>query len=359
MPPIRTLFTRYRLALLALAASAVIHAAIIAGTPGRLGAGVEEPAAAIYSATLDGGLVVESDVTGSAPKPAPAPKRAASKPKPRPAPPAPKPEAMVAQAPELESPLLPPEPELPQDVPPAPAPEPKPEVVALAQPAVPVKALEPEPFPTRALPGRLKIVYALNSSFADGKATYEWEREGDNYVITGEAFAEGFFTLFLEGRVLQESRGKVTTEGLRPEKFSERKPGYPPEGLEFDWSGRKVTFDRKGEKSTSELGDNTVDWLSMLFQLAHRPPKGDAFDVRVYTQRRLYTFRLKVMGEDELDLPIGKVRALHLRHVDEAKNEYVDVWLGVNQHYMPVKLRYPVARNRFMVEQTAIRISEE
>jgi hypothetical protein len=97
----------------------------------------------------------------------------------------------------------------------------------------------------------------------------------------------------------------------------------------------------------------------MIFQLAHRPPKGDAFDLRVYTQRRMYTFRLKVLGEDELDLPIGKVRALHLRHVDESKNEYVDVWLGVNHHYMPVKLRFPVARNRIMVEQTAIRISEE
>jgi hypothetical protein len=146
---------------------------------------------------------------------------------------------------------------------------------------------------------------------------------------------------------------------LRPDKFSEQKPGSPPEGLEFDWAGRKVTFDRHGEKSTEELGDNTVDWLSMIFQMAHRPPSSDDFDLRVYTQRRLYTFRLKVLGEDQLDLPIGKVRAIHLRHADEEKKEYVDVWLGVDQHYMPVKLRFPVAKNRIMVEQTVIRISGE
>jgi len=48
-----------------------------------------------------------------------------------------------------------------------------------------------------------------------------------------------------------------------------------------------------------------------------------------------------------------------LRHADEEKKEYVDVWLGVDQHYMPVKLRFPAARNRIMVEQTAIRISGE
>jgi hypothetical protein len=62
------------------------------------------------------------------------------------------------------------------------------------------------------------------------------------------------------------------------------------------------------------------------------------------------------MGEEEIEIPIGKVRTLHLRHVNELKSEFVDVWLGVDHHYMPVKMRYPVARNRVMVEQTATRI---
>jgi hypothetical protein len=58
-------------------------------------------------------------------------------------------------------------------------------------------------------------------------------------------------------------------------------------------------------------------------------------------------------------IPLGHVRALHLRHVDrENPKEVVDVWLGVDQHYLPVKLRYPVARNRFMVEQIATRLSQ-
>ena len=105
-----------------------------------------------------------------------------------------------------------------------------------------------------------------------------------------------------------------------------------------------------------ELKDSTVDWLSMIFQLAARPPRAGAFDMRVFTQRRMYQFRLRVMGEEEIEIPIGTVRTLHLRHVNEEKNEFVDVWLGVDHHYMPVKMRYPVARNRVMVEQTATRV---
>ena len=349
----RHFLSRYRLVLLAAVASLVIHATVILGVPGKFGRGEDGGAAAIYRATLDAATIV---VETSAPGPAPAPKpRRAPKPRPKPsiAPP-PNPEEMVAQAPESAP--------APEAVTPEPAterePDAKPEVLALAPVTAPPPAEpEPEPFPTHGLPGRIKISYALTSSFADGRATYEWERDGDNYVISGEAYAEGFFTLFLEGRVLQESRGKVTPEGLRPDRFTESRPKMAPEGLEFDWTGRKVVFERNGEKNVAELKDNTVDWLSMIFQLAHRPPRGETFDLRVFTQRRMYTFRLKVLGEVELDLPIGKVRALHLRHDDEAKNESVDVWLGVDQHYMPVKLRYPVARNRIMVEQTATRIS--
>jgi hypothetical protein len=178
-------------------------------------------------------------------------------------------------------------------------------------------------------------------------------------VITGEAEAVGFIaSMFLEGRILQETRGKVTAKGLRPSRFTEQRPGARLEGLEFDWYAHKVTFERGDEKRTTELKDNTLDWLSMIFQLAHQPPKGDSFGVAVFTQRRLYQFTLKVLGEEEIDIPIGKVRTLHMRHANDAEKEYVDVWLGIDHHFVPVKMRYPAARNRIMVDQTATRISE-
>ena len=358
MRRLRQFAFRYRIALLALLVSAAIHAALIVGFPGRAGTS-DEGAEAIYMASLDG--TAATDAKGPTAVPAPAPPKPRARPRARkPAPP--RPEEIVARAPappptavEESTPAAEPDLPLEPDLPP----EPPPDKIALAPvTAPPPPPPEPEPFPTHALPRRLKVTYNLTSAFADGRATYEWERDGDEYVISGEAEAVGFFTLFLEGQVLQESRGKVTAEGLRPDRFTESKPKSPPEGLEFDWSHHKVVFDRNGEKTVAELKDDTVDWLTMIFQLAHRPPKGEAFTLRVFTQRRMYEFHLKVLGEEEIEIPIGNVRALHLRHVDEEKNEYVDVWLGVEQHYMPVKLRYPVARNRFMVEQTAARISE-
>jgi hypothetical protein len=354
MQKVADLLSRYRIVAGALAVSAAVHAAVMVGVPARFEALADNEAAS-YSATLDPAAEVV------ALQPAPAPTPGASR---RPAKPRAKPQPSPVSAVEEEPGLLAGSDAVPGPAEASPAPveptaiaEAKPEVVALAQPAVPVPALEAPRFPVAALPANVSITYQLTSAFAEGRAVYKWERDGDNYRITGEAEAVGFFTLFLEGRILQESRGTVSGEGLRPDRFVERKPGTAPEGLEFDWPGRKVTFDRNANRKTEELTDNTVDWLSMIFQMAHMPPSGEAYELRVFTQRRYYKFNLKVLGNEEIDIPMGRVKALHLRHVDPQDQEVVDVWLGVDQYYLPVKLRYPVARNRLTVEQTATRVS--
>ena len=60
---------------------------------------------------------------------------------------------------------------------------------------MPVKALEAPKFKSEALPAELSITYQLTSAMADGRAVYNWSRDGDDYRITGEAEAIGFFTL--------------------------------------------------------------------------------------------------------------------------------------------------------------------
>jgi hypothetical protein len=330
----RDFLSKYRGPFAALFASAALHAAVVLGLPGRMAA-LEVGARPAYEVTL---------VAVPALAPPPPPVARPARPRPR-APAVVGPDTLAALPAETMT-----------DGSAAPGLDSAPEILALAQPAAPVKALEPATFPAEALPPSIAIEYQLTSSFADGRATYRWEREGDNYRIRGEAQAEGFFTLFLEGQILQEARGTVGPTGLKPDRFSEQKPNAAEEGLVFDWQNGKVTFERKGESRTTALTDNTVDWLSMIFQLAHMPPASGATELQVFTQRRMYRFKLQVLGIEEIEIPLGRVRALHLRHEDPVKAEAVDVWLGVDQHYLPVKMRYPVARNRLVVDQVATRV---
>lgn len=328
-----------RAAAAAVVASAVVHGAALVGFRG---AGDDddgrEPAS--YSATLQPAVAAQPPPAAAPPpppRPAPRPRARASRPVPLPD----ETLAFLPREPHAAAPAQ--EPDL----------APLPEIVALAQPAAPEAAPGLPEFRPDALPVEVTISYALTSVFADGEAEYTWKREGDRYEITGTAQATGFFTLFLEGRIDQSATGRVTGEGLRPERFVERRGSTAEEGLDFDWDARRVQFRRGDSVREVPLADATVDWLSMIFQLAHRPPKGDSMPLRVFTQRRLYQYRLEVVGVEEIELPFGRVPALHLRHAGDAPEQAVDVWLGVEQHYLPVKLRYPVARNRLVVEQTA------
>ena len=354
------LLTRYRIVAAAVLVSAVLHAAVFVGMPPRFDA-IDAGTAQVFSAQL-------------APLPAPA---APAPPKPPPAAPkriaAPRPHVVRRPAPALVVPEL-----LTAAAPPsgagsftAPAPEPAappmlPHTTALAEPIIPwlppppAPAPAPPAFPMDGLPGHLAIEYELSSGLLHAHAVYRWSRDGDSYRITGDGAADGIFQLFLRGAIRQESTGTITSVGLRPERFTETKPDTPREGLEFDWPKHEVVFQRGDNRKSQALTDGTVDWLTMIFQLAHEPPPSDgaAMTLRVFTQRRLYTFHLQMLGIEEIEIPMGKVRALHLRHVDAEEHQEVDVWLGIDQHYLPVKLRYPAAKNRLTVEQSAVSIAE-
>ena len=352
----RDFVRRYRVLGVALVASLALHAAIMKGVPAHIES-IEPTDGVEYTATLEAPpapAVEAAPMPAPVPHPKPAPRRVAKRIVP---PPLIEPESLeriaandVAVPPLASTDAI----EKMLETPPPP------EKLAMAAPAAPREEPKPQPFPTDAIPENLSISYNLTSAFADGKADYEWTREGDTYRIHGEAQAEGFFTLFLEGRIVQETTGTVTPEGLRPERFVERRPNTSEEGLEFDWKRHEVTFERGDNRKTTNFAGDTLDWLSMIFQLAHVPPKpkGDTLEMAVFTQRKMYAFKLKVLGVEQIDIPMGRVEALHLRHVDDKNaEEVVDVWLGVQQHYLPVKMRYPVAKNRLMVEQSATRVT--
>src|SRR5579859_3568878 len=188
----------YRVLTGALAVSAALHAAVVAGIPGRSEA-LDDAGGPSYTATLDlpapPGTTVEP-VAKPTPRP---PRRAAPhhhvKARAHPVLAATAPAA--AAGPELPpADIAPAEP--PREEPAAPPPPPppaKPEQVAIAKPAAPVPALQAPVFPVTALPDHLSVSYALTSAFADGRATYDWTRDGDHYRIRSEAQAVGFFTL--------------------------------------------------------------------------------------------------------------------------------------------------------------------
>jgi hypothetical protein len=300
---------------LALAASALIHAAAL------LGPGWELPA--LGQAEPPPGIEAVLARPAARPDAAPVAKPAAK-------PPAEKPRHLPAAAPSSSdaAPIAaasPPAP--PVAVPPAPTPVP---TVAPAAPA-PVRI---------ALPGKGRVRYTITrgeGGFVVGQAVHTWEQDGFTYKLQSVTETTGLAAVFKPARVVQSSQGEVTVEGLKPHEFRHERVG----GLDtasFDWTRRVVSY--AGREDGVAAG--AQDMLSMYYQLVLLAPKSGVLEMAIATGRKLENYRIEVLGEEAVALPTGERRASRLRI--RSGGDTIELWLAVGKDAetrgLPLKIRF-------------------
>lgn len=296
---------------IALAASLGIHAAALFGTDVEIFGGADEP------------VPLRAELQPPPPPPA-AEQKPAVKPRPKPAKPAPlttaKPSATV------------------ETVAPVPAPETKPSEIAPNLPStVASKAKEPAK-PLLPAKGRMRfVIYYGTQGFQIGRAEHSWEfTEDGRYRLTGMTETSGLVALFKPLVFENESSGKLVAGGLQPETYRTRKNGKDAnENADFDWSTAEVRLSRSG--ATQPVSPGAQDILSLNYQLAYlRHPEGGA-TVGVVTGKKYDRFALDSLGEEEIDIPAGHFRTLHLRAMGDTVTE---IWIALDRHRLPVKIRY-------------------
>ena len=302
---------------LALAASALIHAAALLGPGWALPAlGDPEP-----PATIDAVLAKPAQ----RPQAAPAPRPPAEKPR---RPPAAAPvaaPAVVAEAP----------------VPSASQPAPPVEVPApVAVPPAPT-FVPPAPIPASiALPGKGRLRYTITrgeGGFVVGQAVHVWEHDGLIYKLQSVTETTGLAALFKPARVVQSSQGEVTAEGLKPREFRHERVGAT-DTASFDWPRRIVAY--AGREDSIAAG--AQDMLSMYYQLVLLAPKGGVLDMPIATGRKLENYRIEVLGEEVVLLPAGERQASRLRI--RSGGDTIELWLAVGKDAdmrgLPLKIRF-------------------
>lgn len=245
--------------------------------------------------------------------------------------------------------------------PPAPEPEPAPEPVAEAAPASATDAAEsvtesPATAETahaaeatavagsggQAWPRAGRIAYMAlmgEKQLPMGKATHQWEVADDgSYRLSElvEPTTVASIPWFRPGRKLRESTGRITENGLRPERFTEREDGRPGEVLaELDRSAGEF----RSAGTTDTLPDNAQDILSLLYQLGY-PGAAAAGTLPVTAGGALRSFQLETIGEETVHLPFGEGwRTRHVRARYGSAREMTDVWLATDHFGLPVLIR--------------------
>lgn len=194
-----------------------------------------------------------------------------------------------------------------------------------------------------ALPRQLLIRFTVNwgqDGIGVGKAEYAWMREEDGtYILQSTTESSGVINMLKSMKLIQTSAGEITPNGLRPNVFSLERTGKPNERALFDWNKNNVQLENGEKKENVSLPPGTQDIMSILFQFAFVPPSGNELQLPIVMGRKLETYRLTIVGEEEIHSPkLGNLRTLHLRRITEDEGSKFDVWLAQERHYLPVRI---------------------
>ncbi len=331
--------------------SVAAHAALLAGSWLTLPASPPEPQPlSVRLEPLPPPPVAPAPPAVSRRPPAAPPRHiaVAPRPAPRPAP---------VEVPVFAEPALPAAPE------PAMTPAPEPAVVASA----PATFRMPEPPPVPSFPRKGNITYLLTlgpDQTPVGRTVQTWEFEGDQYQLGSQSESTGLIEMFRPHRFHYLSKGTVSDQGLRPERFlaSVKRGSRTEESLvQFNWDEHSVRLGRIPQQTTVPLPDGSQDVISFMYHLALSPPAPGRIQFPFTRGPRLEMASFDVLPHEMIETPLGRLRTVPVVQVREPGSESLAIWLATEYRNLPVRIRFYNRDGETSGEQlvSEIRVSDQ
>ncbi|MDO8464633.1 MAG: DUF3108 domain-containing protein [Gallionella sp.] len=183
------------------------------------------------------------------------------------------------------------------------------------------------------------IVYRGADFFRIGELRHQLDIHKDKYTLKATKQTAGLTSLLNNDRLIQSSRGKIGEQGLQPETFKEEKI------TDGGRQSSKITFDRVTQKLRFSHGGNTdfpadaQDVLSFMYQLSQLPMDREIIPLPISDGAYLKEYEIEIGGKEDIEAPMGKLHALHLRKLHIQGEAYFEIWLGLEYRLLPVKFR--------------------
>lgn len=339
-----------------LLASLLLHVVIFNWANGNLGIpAVEEKVPEVITTTL----LAPPPPPKPKPKPVPRPPKPKVKPR-RPAPPPPPP------SPVAETPPLAPSPALPlaevdvADI----AGEPVEELIAEPDTSaadeaetvsVPVEAEPTAPAFKFSAPPSAELTYDVRALSKGqnwyGSGVFKWDTDGSRYRIFGEAYV----TIFIKLTALNfTSEGLIANFGLAPVLYTEKPRNKSATNTHFQHANGKISFSASTANYPYKGGEQ--DRASIIWQLAgigradaEQFTPGTTFEIVVAGKRDAESWRIQVVGLEEVDTGEGTTTAWHVLRAPRpgSYDEKLDIWLAPGKDWHPVKVLYTYANGDY------------
>jgi hypothetical protein len=191
-------------------------------------------------------------------------------------------------------------------------------------------------------PQHVEIGYELaREGSAVAEITQRLEHDGHAYRLSETWKGKGVYSL--RGEATRSSQGAVAADGLRPQKFEDRRPGRELRHAEFDPAAATPTLQRQ-------------DQLSFIWNFAFSPPRS-AVTVGVADGRHGTSYTYQPAGRERIQTPAGEFNALKLvKHKDHPQDKATEIWLAVDRQYLPVRILV-IDKDGKRIDQVATRIA--
>jgi len=182
-------------------------------------------------------------------------------------------------------------------------------------------------------------VYKGAGIFRIGEIRQQLDIHKDKYTLRSSKQANGLSSLLNTDRITQISQGKIGDQGLQPEIFKVEKitsGGKQNLKVTFDWATQKLRFLQGGE---TILPADAQDGLSFMYQLSQISMQQEIIPLSISDGANLEKYEIEIGRAEDIDSPMGKLRALHLRKIHSQDEAYFEIWLGLEYRLLPVKFR--------------------
>lgn len=173
----------------------------------------------------------------------------------------------------------------------------------------------------------------------------QWLMEGFNYLIRNDARKFGFTALLT-------SEGKVSPEGLQPERYRLVLNNQLKQYADFDRSAGVVVHGKAGARHSVPITSDFQDMASLPYHVAVSYEGESERTIKVTTGSSIYDVVLRLEAEETLKLPGGTLRTLHMTgsrtRQDGTRQSGYDIWLAPDLRNYPVKFRGPDSKGNLL-----------
>ena len=195
---------------------------------------------------------------------------------------------------------------------------------------------------TAAPPQRVEIVYEIaRDGTGLAEVNQRLEHDGRSYRLAETWKGKGL--LALRGEAVRTSQGTVAADGLRPQKFEDKRSGRETRHAEFDPAAKTPTLQRQ-------------DQLSFIWSFAFAPPR-DAVSMSVTDGNHVVSSTYQSAGRERVKTPAGEFDALKfVKRKDNPQDKATEIWLAIDRQYIPVRILV-IDKDGKRLDQVAVKIS--